>query len=251
MNCELVNHVSSMNPLEPTTYLKPVITFDVDWANDEVLADTIDLVARANASAVWFATHDTPLLKILMTNKKYEVGIHPNFNWLLQGDKRNGSTAEEVIERLLSIVPSAKSARSHSVTQSARLSEIYLHRGLTHESNDYIPAATGLTLQPWSMGNGLIKVPYFWSDELVCFKGWTATMAELTGRPGLKVFNFHPIHVFLNTENLDRYERTRPLHHKPNELIKHRYEGEGTRTRLLELLKLAGTISSSNVLPKV
>jgi len=54
----------------------------------------------------------------------------------------------------------------------------------------------------------------------------------------LKVLDFHPIHVFLNTESLDRYERTRPLHHNPKELIKHRFEGYGTRNRLLEVLEL-------------
>jgi len=58
-------------------------------------------------------------------------------------------------------------------------------------------------------------------------------------RPGLKVFDFHPIHVFLNTELLDRYDRTRHLHQKPGELIKHRFDGEGIRIRLLELLALA------------
>lgn len=54
--------------------------------------------------------------------------------------------------------------------------------------------------------------------------------------PNYFVVDFHPIHVFLNTESLDRYERTRSLHQNPKELIKHRYEGYGTRNRLLELL---------------
>ena len=55
---------------------------------------------------------------------------------------------------------------------------------------------------------------------------------------GFHVFDFHPIHVFLNTENLSRYERTRLLHQKPDELLKHRYQGKGTRTQLLNLLNL-------------
>ena len=58
-------------------------------------------------------------------------------------------------------------------------------------------------------------------------------------RPGLKCFDFHPIHVFLNTENLNRYERTRPIHQNPKELIKYRYQGYGTRSRSMELLELA------------
>ncbi len=57
-------------------------------------------------------------------------------------------------------------------------------------------------------------------------------------RGGLKVFDFHPIHVFLNTETLECYERTQTSHHSPNELIKHRCQGYGTRSRLIELLRL-------------
>ena len=56
---------------------------------------------------------------------------------------------------------------------------------------------------------------------------------------GFHVFDFHPIHVFLNTESLDRYERTRSIHQNPKELIKHRYQGHGTRSWLMELLELA------------
>lgn len=34
---------------------------------------------------------------------------------------------------------------------------------------------------------------------------WTIEAAELTG-PGLKVLNFHPIHIWLNTNSLSHYE---------------------------------------------
>lgn len=65
-------------------------------------------------------------------------------------------------------------------------------------------------------------------------------MSRLVALEGVKVFDFHPIHIFLNTESLDRYERTRPYHQNPSELIKHRYKGYGTRNRLIELLELCG-----------
>ena len=58
----------------------------------------------------------------------------------------------------------------------------------------------------------------------------------------MKVFDFHPIHVFLNTESLNRYERARPFFQNPKELIKHRYEGYGTRNRFIELLELAKSL---------
>lgn len=53
---------------------------------------------------------------------------------------------------------------------------------------------------------------------------------------GIKVFDFHPIHIFLNTEDLDRYEKTREWHNCEVTLLKYRYEGYGTRNFLMELI---------------
>jgi hypothetical protein len=75
---------------------KLFLTLDIDWAHDEILAKTIDLLDRSGVQATWFVTHDTPLLERLCANPNYELGIHPNFNWLLAGDSRNGATAVEV-----------------------------------------------------------------------------------------------------------------------------------------------------------
>lgn len=72
--------VKSSRSITGTLYL----TFDIDWACDGVLADTIDLVEEADVCATWFVTHDTPLLKRLRENPKFELGIHPNFNNILE-----------------------------------------------------------------------------------------------------------------------------------------------------------------------
>ena len=69
------------------------LTFDIDWVHDSLLAETIDLVEQARVKATWFVTHDTPLLDRLRANQKFELGIHPNFNFLLEGDVRNGRNA--------------------------------------------------------------------------------------------------------------------------------------------------------------
>lgn len=88
--------------------------------------------------ATWFVTHDTPLLERLRANRNYELGIHPNFNWLLVGDQRNGANAIEVIERLMRIVPEARCVRSHSMTQSTGLLQAFSDAGLTHDANHFV-----------------------------------------------------------------------------------------------------------------
>ena len=81
-------------------------------------------------------------------------------------------------------------------------------------------------------------IPYFWEDDVACVDNNVNDVSQLVYRKGIKVFDFHPIHVFLNTESLNRYENTRPLHQNPKELIKHRFDGYGTRSRLIQLLQL-------------
>jgi len=217
-------------------------TFDIDWACDEVLADTIDLVEEADVCATWFVTHDTPLLKRLRENPKFELGIHPNFNNILAAspDPNNGKSAEEIVDRLLALVPEAKSVRSHSTTQSSALLQLFRDKGLTYDCNHFIPHQAGIELRPWYLWNGLIKVPYFWEDDVSALYGDNfGAIADLTQRRGLKVFDFHPIHVFLNTERMERYEESRPYHRSPEKLLAYRNkETSGARTALKALLEL-------------
>lgn len=216
---------------------KLYLTFDIDWACDEVLLDTIELVEHFGVAATWFVTHDTPLLERLRGNTKFELGLHPNFNSLLEGNCEVGLNAEKIIEDILKVVPEAKSVRSHSLTQNSRLQEIFIEKGLTHECNNLIPEQSNIILQPWKLWNGLLKVPHFWEDDAVCIYRNNTSITELLHRNGLKVFDFHPIHVFLNTESLSRYDETRQWHKSTSKLINHRYSGHGTRSKLLQLLE--------------
>ena len=186
----------------------------------------------------WTA-HDTTLLERLRNNPKFELGIHPNFNFLLAGDPRNGSTAEEVVDNLLEIVPEAKVVRSHSITQSSRLLDIFASKGLTHDCNHFIPEQASIELKPYLCWTGVIKVPYFWEDAAACMTDLNTPISKLVHRAGLRVFNFHPIHVFLDTEELRRYEQARPNYQNLLELIKLKNQDDnGTRDRLKRLLGL-------------
>jgi hypothetical protein len=210
-----------------------VLTLDIDWACDEVLADCIELVEESGAPATWFVTHDTPLLERLRASENFELGIHPNFNPLLDG---NGASAERIIDEILAIVPEAVSIRSHSMVQSSRLLDLFLRKGLRFDCNHFIPEQSGILLKPWRLWNGMVKVPHFWEDDAACIYDAGAAVRDLVGRDGLKVFDFHPIHVFLNTEDLNRYDQTRSLHSIATELVRYRFSGVGARTHLLDLL---------------
>ncbi|HEY0027532.1 MAG TPA: hypothetical protein VGC35_06660 [Allosphingosinicella sp.] len=231
--------VSSVDPGDRASWDgKLLLTFDIDWAHDAVLADAIDLVEAAGVAATWFVTHETPLLARLRANPLFELGIHPNFlPLLMKGDRKAGADAEDVVDRMLAIVPEAKSIRSHSLVQSGRLLQIFRARGLTHDCNAFIPEQSGIELKPWVDWFGMVRVPYFWEDDFWCETQGNEPPEALLARPGLHAFDFHPIHLYLNTESMSRYEGARDSFSAPERLIGHRCAGRGTRAYLSTLLE--------------
>lgn len=236
---ELFSVTSSVLPEDPTTWEGRIfLTFDIAWAHDDVLADSIALIEEAGVAATWFATHSTPLLDRILANPKFELGIHPNFlPLLMQGNSSIGASAEDVVDQMLAFVPGAKSIRSHSLVQSGRLLQIFKRKGLTHDCNAFIPGRSGILLKPWVDWFGVIRVPYYWEDDFWCEAPKKEAAGDLLVREGLHGFDFHPIHLYLNTESMSRYEGARVNFSAPEALIGHRYAGEGTRAFLSQILE--------------
>jgi len=229
--------LSKIDPkLESTWKRKFFLSLDIDWAHDEVIRDSLELIKRAQIQSTWFVTHQTSILSDLQQDSLIELGIHPNFNPLLEGESNRSST--KIINDCLSMVPNARSVRSHSLTQNERLIDQFKNAGLTHISNFFIPLECGMQIRPFCLWDFMIMVPHVWQDNVALKMNMRfPVISDLELGP--LVLDFHPIHIYLNTENLERYERTRPFHKNPKELIKHRYSGYGTRNRLLELLNFA------------
>ena len=230
--------ISKLIPQSESTWQDKIfITFDIDWASDFVLEEVISLIENLKIPSTWFITHSTPLINRLRKNPLFELGIHPNFNFLLEGSPQNGKNAEEVIDQLFEIVPEALSIRSHSMTQSTILQDIFLKKGITHDANHFIPVQSNITLKPWVLWNGLIKVPYFWEDDLHCMYKETIPCVNFLEWSGIKVFNFHPIHIYLNTDHLQRYENSRDFHNS-SELTNFRnIKSIGIKDHLLQLIE--------------
>ena len=216
------------------------LTFDIDWCSDEVLEYTLKILDKYDVKTTFFITHYTKLLNKMFENKKIELGIHPNFNPLLNGDFRYGKNIEEVIKYYMNIVPMAKSVRSHSMTQNSNILDLFKENGLMFDCNTFIPFNSGINLKAYKHWNGLVKVPYFWEDDVHCIYGWEWDVEKFLNYKGLKVFDFHPIHIFLNTENLRRYNKARPYlqnYKKLKEFVN--AETYGTRDFLIDLIRSA------------
>lgn len=244
------SQLSKIEPEVKGSYEAIFLTIDIDWAHEEVINDTIDMVEVADVEATWFVTHQSEYLDRLRSNPKFELGIHPNFNSLLDGPSEPGDSARERIEQLLEVVPEARCLRSHSLFTSSRLLNLMAEYGLSHESNHYVPVQSYSNLNPHRIWNDIVRVPHSFADDVYVLdtekaggEGDLSNIKEdvsehFVNASGLRVLDFHPIHVFLNTESHERYQQTRDIHQSPDKLVSHRYDGIGVRSALETLLGL-------------
>ena len=211
------------------------LTIDIDWAHDAVIMDTLELVERHDTKATWFVTHKTPVLAEIRAAGGHELGIHPNFNPLLDGKPGH---AGDTIKKLMDIVPEAVSVRSHSLVRSSRLSVKFRDFGLTHESNYLLPPQVGAKIGAWRDFSGLIQVPIRWEDDVRLLDPSLEEPVDHLDIIDLLVVDIHPIHTFLNTQTIDDYETARNEMDDPVKLQERRRPRGcgGSRDRLLTLL---------------
>jgi hypothetical protein len=228
--------LSSVDAEQPSSYLgSALITLDTDWANDGVLEDTANLLRVHGARSTWFITHDSPFIREISSDDDFEMGIHPNFRNILNNSAT--CSVEDEFERLLTIVPTARSWRSHGVIQGGDLAELARSYGLTHDSNDLVPFAAARGLRPWRTVTGLIKVPFRWVDEHA-WEPWNQNdYRDYLALEDLFVVNFHPIHIFLNTSRGKTYQLAKPFSASVKHLLEYREKGFGSRAMFTELLE--------------
>jgi hypothetical protein len=198
--------LSVIDPSREETWRDKVfLTVDIDWVDDDVLAHTLDLLRARSLKCTFFATHESSLIRGICADAQYEVGIHPNYNDLLDGMRRDAPQPSS-FEALRAAFPGARCVRSHSLVQSSRLQNDFARHGLTHDSNNYIPFDAGLKLKPWTIWNGLVKVPFVWADDIHLYRDTGRVDARRLKRAELCVLAFHPIHLYLNSDSVDTYE---------------------------------------------
>lgn len=208
---------------------------DLDWAADEVITDSLDLLAEHGVEATLFMTHSAPV-----GNSNHELAIHPHFSSL---------DLDSHIRERMSCFPEAKGTRSHLLFDSYKLQPIYSNYGLRYQSN--VLKYKQHNIAPYRISPTIIEFPIFFMDNIyIIMEGHNPsfTIEELSlHKPGLKVFDFHPIHIFLNSENLERYEAAKVNYHDPRMLLKQRNTtSSGIRSLFIELLKY---LKTNNIKP--
>jgi len=178
-----------------------VLSSDLDWAPAWATTEMVRRVVAAGCEISIFVTHDGPELPELRESAGVELGWHPNFH----PGSSHGETPGEVLDLLAGWVPHAKGVRAHGLVRSTALLEEYARRGLAYDSSDLMHRHPGL--RPMPAWNGVVRIPIFWADDVEARHGGSYRLADVDVEDrGLQVFEFHPIHVALNTSTLAGYE---------------------------------------------
>ena len=214
------------------------VTMDMDWANDGVLRDTVSLAEKLEIPVTMFVTHDTPMLAELRAHPLFDLGIHPNFLPQLNGQSEK--TFLKTLEEMHALVPEARVIRCHALVDATPVLVSARQLGFEADLNLFIPLSSGISLKPYTHFSGLRRLPFFYEDDAWALEQDHPSPEQHMAADGLKIFNFHPIHLYLNTETMDRYGRAKAYYHDFDRLAPfiNRGEGFGARDFLLRIVEL-------------
>nr|WP_126465090.1 hypothetical protein [Candidatus Terasakiella magnetica] len=176
----------------------------------------------------------------VLNNSKHESGPHP----FLPAEQ--GGWDKE-LNKMREMLPKAVGWRSHSCVISHPLT-VWL------KDNGYVYTSTydqflEDDIRPHRHAWGVWQVPIYYMDNMdfsygemhnqLDYQAFNISILEKSvSNDSLYVFDFHPIHLMLNTPNSTYYSDNKDLFQKNINIEELVYRGRGVRTFYLELLDL-------------
>jgi hypothetical protein len=184
-----------------------VITFDVDWAPEWCVRQCLELCCQYGVKATFFATHPLPLLDSIAQHPDFELGIHPNFS----PHSTQGKNFIEILDYCCALVDKPLSLRAHRLCISQPVYAYIAQNLPTIQNDSSLLAAAADNCLPYLAHYGaearpLLHIPIHWEDDVAMLNP-SRLDDSLEKIKNLSVFNFHPIHVALNSHNSALYNR--------------------------------------------
>ncbi len=212
------------------------LSVDVDWAPEAAIQDCLELLSGYGFPFTVFSTHDSAAVR-QWHDKGGDVGLHPNFNPLLDGTQ-SGKTFRDVVGQLKDLYPHSQGIRPHSLVGGSRFTALYKEMGFAYSSS--ILSGPKAAIQPFREWNGVPHLPIHWEDDIHGLGDQKTPLPTLDlSSFAVFVMNVHPIHVFLNTMDEAHYERAKPHYQDAEKLGPFRNRDKaGVRTQLVSFLDL-------------
>jgi hypothetical protein len=200
-------------------------TMDTDWTSQAGLDYVIEKLVDPRLALTVFCTGRYPVLE---SRPLTEIALHYNV-------EKGGF--EAAYRAIAAEFPQARGARGHSLAVSERLRALYREYGTRYDSSYIMYERQGIV--PFLVGRNVWEFPLYFMDMffLEFHEGdftRAPTGAQLAG-PGLKVLDFHPVHLILNTPSLAYYQECKRHYFDLAGLLAHRYPGRGIATLFSEL----------------
>ena len=205
------------------------LTLDTDWAPEHILEALYSELSSSGAAFTLFCTHESAAIRKFAQLRQCEIALHPNF--LVDRSE------DAVLSDLAKLFPGTKGIRNHVLYYHSRLAALLHKQGLEFISNHV--RFLNSHLEPYYDWTGLVQFPIYWEDDIHCTyfdKRFELNMLKLE-TPGLKVFNFHPVHWYLNTNDMPMYFNAKVDLKEPAKAAKHQNSGKGIRTLFDGVLK--------------
>ena len=212
-----------------------VFTSDLDWAPENMVRFCIE--AHRDVPLTPFVTDRSQVItERYQGERKRLVGVHPNF----RAGSTHGNSPAEVVDFVRRLWPESRFYRCHCFYEDSNVSRLLYESGFEYNSN--LALHLQERIMPLHHQSGALCLPVFLEDDCLLRNGPVAPeeLIPLLGSPGLKIFNFHPIHICLNTPDLSYYDSVKPLV-GGDSWKEHQHDGKGIRTILDMIIKCART----------
>ena len=230
-------------PVESTCMDIVALTIDIDWAPDFMIDFAAEALVEEGVRATWFVTHPSPAVDRLRQHPElFELGIHPNF----LPRSTHGKRWEDVLVHCMDLVPDATSMRTHGLFQATALLDMVITQTpITTDLTIFLPYTASIRPVDYHWNDRtLLRLPYYWEDDFEMMQpnpSWSLTPERALGG-GLKIFNFHPVHIFLNSPDMKPYRMyQRDFMNSGKELKAtdaegYVFDGTGSRTMFREVV---------------
>lgn len=208
------------------------ITFDTDNCPELAIEFLQKRLDNHGIPATFFCTQRYETL-----HPPHEAALHPFLKEFVQLDQTLAP-----LHALMAAIPEAVGNRCHQLTANGMLYRHLGEKGFLYDSS--WPLYLHKNLSPFHLHSGLYELPIFWVEQIFYEEGLSRTFLERLHTPGLKIFLFHPVHVYHNSTGStyrDLMKIPYPDRYRP-ELVN---QGEGILTFFDFLLE---TVSRENLL---
>lgn len=210
------------------------LTTDIDWAPDYAVEDLLLLVADAGFPITAFATHASSVFN--GASSTVEIGLHPDNT----RPHPEFGLRRKILD-LKTMFPDARGVRAHRNFFGQNVAQMAADAALTYDASVFQWRRP--YCQAFRDQYGLVRMSYNWEDGIQADMGlpWSLEHVPMDG-PGLKIFNVHPIFIYLNCPD-DDYRRRAvkdfpDLTRAPRDVLQPLvYPGYGARSFLVDLLR--------------